>query len=177
MSGADWVDHRRVPSSPRSGAGPYVSRLVAGEDLSELVQPDVAGHSNAGGVLGAKPSAQQPHHGLGRTIEAGRWGIEIAGHSNRGGDLDAAARDRQADFPLDLVGVPGKAQQESQWSSEELDEYLGRARVHGRRRVDPDAHVPRVVGDLVEPHAKRDHQGHGFGEEDLPSWGPEYGRT
>src|SRR3954452_19149032 len=116
MSGADWVDHRRVPSSAGSGAGPYVSRLVAGEDLSKLVQRDVASHSNAGGVLGAKPSAQQPHHGLGRTIEAGRWVIELAGHIDRVGDLDAAARDRQADFALDLVGVTGKAQQESQWS-------------------------------------------------------------
>src|SRR5437899_2894692 len=91
------LSRRRPPRFRRLSRG-----LVPGEHLLELVQRDVAGDAYAGGVLSAEPSAQQPHHGLRRTLERGRRIVDLAGHGDGVGDLDAAARDGETDLAIDL---------------------------------------------------------------------------
>src|SRR3954471_7025484 len=117
-----WPDAPGLRNGPRSGAPQGPRGLVPGEDLPELVQRDVAGHAHAGGVLGAEASAEQPYNGLCWTLEGRCRVVDGVGHRDRVGDLDAAPGDRQADLPVDLIGLAGKAQKEGQRPAEELDE-------------------------------------------------------
>ncbi|GAA2170130.1 hypothetical protein [Pedococcus bigeumensis] len=116
-------------------------------------------------MFGAEPPAEQAHYGLRRTFEFRRWVIGGVGHRDHVGDFKRASQHRQSDFLFELVRLRREPQQEGQRSAEELDEEFGRLRVHGRERIDSDAHVPSMVGNFIEPHAQRDQQRDRLGKE------------
>ncbi len=108
------------------------------------------------GVRRGQPPTQQPHRGLRRPGERGRGCHRWLGQQDyRFVDRQATTRDVDRGRLGQLVGLGREPEDETERASEQVEQDLGRVGIDLSGGVESCAHVPRVQGDLVQPHAQR----------------------